>query len=216
MKIIALSGKAESGKNYYAQEMRIFLQSSYNERVCTIAFGDILKYTLSRYFGWNGEKDKAGREMLQKLGTELRKKTNPDVWINITCELIKYMSDEFDWFIITDLRFSRELTALQMRFENVYPVRIERFAADWDAWQENSELGGKLFHPYCNKLSKEQKQHPSETELDDYKGWYEIIYNYTNDYPSELSDICMGEPMLDIFKLINRIKKEQEQKNESI
>ena len=202
MKIIALSGKAESGKNFYADLLKKYIESSFNEKVCLIAFADVLKHTARTYFGWNGRKDDEGRTLLQKVGTELREKNNPDIWTNITCDLIKFMSSEYEWFIVTDVRFVRELLTLKMRFPQVYPVRIERYNVYVDDTITNL---CDTIKPYTNHLTEKQRNHSSEIELDNYKGWYEIIYNYTNatsiNHPT-------GNSMYDVFKLIDRIRKE--------
>lgn len=208
MKIIALSGKAESGKNFYADLLKRYIESSFNEKVCLIAFADVLKHTAKTYFGWNGEKDEEGRSILQKVGTELRKKNNPDIWVNMTCDLIKFMSSEYDWFIVTDVRFEQELLTLKMRFAEVYPVRIERFVVDVDSFEDDCYRAMAVIKSYVNHLTKEQQKHSSETELDNYRGWYEIIYNYTSATCNEDVDCSATEPMYDIFKLINRIRKE--------
>lgn len=209
MKIIALSGKAESGKNFYADLLKQYIESSFNEKVCLIAFADVLKYTAKTYFGWNGEKDEKGRELLQKVGTELREKNNPDIWTNITCDLIKFMSSEYEWFIVTDVRFERELLTLRMRFPQVYPVRIERFSVNVDPLDGKILLYEKSIYPYKNHLTDEQRQHSSETELDNYKNWFETIYNYTvccDD--NDLNSLAVNNPFYDVFKLIDRIRKE--------
>jgi hypothetical protein len=208
MKIIALSGKAESGKNFYANLLKNYIECSFNEKVCLIAFADVLKHTAKTYFGWNGEKDEAGRSLLQKVGTELREKNNPDIWTNITCDLIKFMSSEYKWFIVTDVRFERELLTLRMRFTEVYPVRIERFVIDVDSFEDDCYRAMAVIKSYVNHLTNEQQKHSSETELDNYRGWYEIIYNYTSATCNGDVDCSAAEPMYDIFKLINRIRKE--------
>ena len=209
MKIIALSGKAESGKNFYANLLKSCIEDSFNEKVCLIAFADVLKHTARTYFGWNGEKDEVGRGLLQKVGTELREKNNPDIWTNITCDLIKFMSSEYKWFIVTDVRFERELLALKMRFPQVYPVRIERFSVDVDPIDGKILLYEKAIHPYKNHLTDEQRQHSSEIELDNYKHWFETIYNYTACYDNnDLNSLTVNNPFYDVFKLIDRIRKE--------
>lgn len=208
MKIIALSGKAESGKNFYADLLKNYIECSFNEKVCLIAFADVLKHTAKTYFGWNGEKDEVGRSLLQKVGTELREKNNPDIWTNITCDLIKFMSSEYEWFIVTDVRFERELLTLRMRFSQVYPVRIERFVVDVDSFEDNCYKAATTIEPYINHLTEAQQKHSSETELDNYKNWYEVIYNYTMATCNDDIDCSATEPMYDVFKLIDRIRKE--------
>ncbi len=213
MKIIALSGKAESGKNFYARSIKTYIEHSFNEKVCIIAFADVLKYTCKTYFDWNGEKDEKGRKLLQEVGTELREKNSPDIWANITCELIKLMSSKYEWFIITDVRFERELLSLKLRFSRVYPVRVERYVVNVDYFEDDAYRGSYAIKPYINHLTEEQRNHSSETDLDNYKDWYEVVYNYTAACGDGI-DCSADEPMYNIFKLINRIRKETE--NESI
>ena len=57
-------------------------------------------------------------------------------------------------------------------------------------------------------MTEEQRNHSSETDLDNYKDWYEVIYNYTTNCGEDI-DCSATEPMYDIFKLINRIRKER-------
>ena len=55
MKVILVSGKAESGKNYVANLIMSSLVPKYS--VLQIAFGDYLKFLCRRYLGWNGKKE---------------------------------------------------------------------------------------------------------------------------------------------------------------
>lgn len=192
-RIIAISGKAGSGKDYYARAIQAYLKQQKGERVCIIAFADILKYTLSKYFGWDGKKDNNGREMLQRYGTELREKNSPDCWANITCNLIEYMKSEYDTFIIPDVRFERELLTLKLRFDKVYPIRICRFDT------ERMENGGLEVLGFHNELNEEQRAHSSEIDLDFYDNWFAIFYNYTN----------TGFTFYNVYQLCDMIEREE-------
>jgi hypothetical protein len=108
------------------------------------------------------------REFLQKLGTEaIRDGLHPNAWVNALFADYKAGDPEYDAFypnwIITDMRFPNELEAVEER-EGI-TIRVVRGC---------SECGGIGYHKMsCSK--QYEKQHPSETAIDDAKFDYEII-----------------------------------------
>ena len=145
--IIPISGKAESGKDLTATLLKIELQKQ-GKRVLIINYGDQLKFLCQKYFGWNGEKDVNGRELLQKIGTEKVRSKNNNYWVDNVIELVKVFEDDYDYVLIPDTRFANEIE----RWDNDYEfisLRIERL---------NHE----------NKLTQEQRLHISEIALDTY------------------------------------------------
>lgn len=117
---------------------------------------DYLKFICKEYFGWDGNKDLKGRTILQHIGTEVVRKREPDFWINIVEEFINVFQEDFDVFIIPDCRFPNEINFLKQFNYDVLTVRVIRL---------NHE----------NKLTLEQRKHPSETSLDNYNFDYEIV-----------------------------------------
>jgi hypothetical protein len=95
------------------------------------------------------------------MGTEkIRVGMNmPDFHVNRTCENMDILQEDFDFFIIADCRFPNEIEYVKQYFgeDSVYTVRVHRM---------NFE----------SRLTEEQRQHPSETSLDDWEDWdYKII-----------------------------------------
>lgn len=72
-KVILISGKAESGKNYVADMIYLML-TELGLKVQFFAFGDYLKFICQKYLGWNGNKDEDGRTYLQYVGTGICRK----------------------------------------------------------------------------------------------------------------------------------------------
>lgn len=180
-KIILISGKARSGKDtfamYFSAEAKI-----HGKRVLTIKYGDILKFICKEYFDWDGIKDEKGRTLLQQIGTNLCRENNPDIWVNCVIEIIKGLQSNYEYVLIPDARFPNEIRKWwQTDFDSI-TVRIERMNKD------DTE--------YDNGLSEEQKQHPSETELDDW------IFNYHvyNKYVTDLQNAARG-----IFKEMEKM-----------
>ena len=124
MKVIAISGKAESGKDTIAKEIKYLLEEQ-NYKVMIIHFADVLKFVCRQYFDWDGQKDDYGRSLLQQVGTEMREKNNPNMWVNITKELIRGIGAEFDWVLVPDTRFKEEINMLNEYFDCI-SVRVLR------------------------------------------------------------------------------------------
>jgi hypothetical protein len=132
--LVGVSGKQRVGKDTAGH----YLEVKYGFR--RIAFADVLK-RYARKFGWNGQKDEAGRKFLQDLGMVIRT-YSPGFWI---AQALKQIEREkkagYEDFVITDLRFRNEVAAIKEEAGIV--VRL------WSKDEITTDL------------------HPSETELDD-------------------------------------------------
>lgn len=149
MNIICISGKARHGKDTVAELMKTALENK-GSSVLLIHYADLLKWLCKEYFGWDGQKDDAGRTMLQHVGTEVVRKQEPDYWVNFVIHFVTLFKNEWDFVIIPDCRFPNEIDRWKDAGFDVYFFRVER--PDFD-----------------NGLSDAQKSHPSETALDDYE-----------------------------------------------
>lgn len=174
---IFLSGKAESGKTTSANILKEeFEKAGY--RVLLISFADYLKFVAKKYFGWDGKKDINGRTLLQKIGTDVVRKRQPDFWSDTVARFINVFQDDFDFFIADDTRFSEEVNCLKTYYLPSKTVRVERL---------NFE----------NHLTPEQRLHESETALDNIKFDYVIT-----------SESGIDNLSVEVKKFINSIYKE--------
>lgn len=147
MKVILVSGKAQNGKDTVANFLHSELTSD-GKRVLVTHYADLLKYICRNYFGWDGNKDEAGRQMLQYVGTDVIRKQNPTLWVDFVAMILKYFHENWDYVIIPDCRFPNEVTTMiENGFDTIH-LRVVR---------DNFE----------SSLTVEQQQHPSETALDD-------------------------------------------------
>ena len=178
MRVIAISGKAESGKDTIAEGIKQLLEEQ-NYKVMIIHFADVLKFVCHQYFDWNGEKDEYGRTLLQQVGTEMREKNNPNMWVNITKELIRGIGVEFDYVLVPDTRFKEEIEMLNEYFDCV-SVRVLR--QDIDAYG--------VTRVHINNLTDEQRAHKSECDLDDYKFDFFISNDYYINHDS-VNDVTL-------------------------
>lgn len=144
LKLILITGKAQHGKDTAAQTLKFAIEAD-GKKVLITHYADLLKYICKTFFGWNGEKDEAGRTLLQRVGTDVIRKQAPDFWARFIKTILSFFPNEWDYVIIPDCRFPNEI----MFFDSVEPTTI------------------KVVRPnFKSSLTAEQQQHPSETALD--------------------------------------------------
>jgi len=152
--IFLISGQARHGKDSTAQILKKHLIGN----SLILHFADHLKYIAKEYMGWDGVKDEKSRTLLQFLGTErVRMELKwPLFWAEITCNDIEILQDKFDYFLVPDLRYMNEMLYPKARFPSmVTSIRVERLGFE-------------------NDLTPEQRNHISETELNNYPHDYHI------------------------------------------
>ena len=164
-KIFILSGKAKSGKNYVAD-----IISNYYKNSIQISYAYYLKQYVKKITNWNGLEETKPRNLLQSLGIDLIKKIDKELLIRRVMEDIKVYSYFFDVIIVTDARLKGEI-AIPKQLFNCITIRIN----------------GK-----DNDLTKEQKNHITETDLDDYKFDYIIDNIDVNKTKEEVLKILGG------------------------
>jgi hypothetical protein len=146
MKIILFSGKAECGKSTSAKMTKDKLEEM-GFKVLKMSYGDYVKETASKIFGWDGVKDEAGRKLLQWWGTDYVRERCPDFWAETIHRLACIIQEYFDYLIIDDTRYENEITI--WKDFDVRLIRVERPGHE-------------------NALTAEQRAHISETSLDEY------------------------------------------------
>jgi hypothetical protein len=155
MKVILISAKAQHGKDTSALILKEIYEAK-NKRVLITHYADLLKYICRTFFNWNGEKDDYGRTLLQQVGTNTVCAKQPDFWVDFIISILNLFNESWDIVIIPDCRFVNEIEKMRANFDTTL-IRIVR--PDFD-----------------NGLSEIQKQHLSETALDNFE-FDHIIYN---------------------------------------
>lgn len=175
MKILLISGKAQNGKDSTSDILKKYFDEK-GKKSIVLHYGDYLKFLCSKYFGWNGKKDEEGRTILQKFGTEKVRNTAPDFWVRSVAQFIDVFRNDYDYFMVADCRFLNEVEYMEKFFPCcVTTLRIERLNFD-------------------NGLTEEQKNHPSETALD----------NFDFDYIIK-SESGLDKLEVEVNKIINRL-----------
>lgn len=152
-KVICLGAKARNGKNATATLLKSKLESK-GYKVLEIAYANYLKYLIASYYGGTYERTEANRTLWQRFGTEKVRVNNPDLWVDTVIDFVKVTTDDFDFVIVSDFRFKNEVDRWVEELFEVQSVHIHRIGFE-------------------NDLTEEQRNHPSETALDDFIfDWY--------------------------------------------
>lgn len=171
--IVPIIGKARHGKDSFASYLKEALEKENKGEILVIRYADYLKFVLEKYFDWDGKKDEKGRSLLQHIGTDVCRKNNPNIWVEVVMDLVKGLGNKFSYILIPDTRFPNEIDEWYDNEFKVITIRVVR---------ENED--GSF---YDNGLTEEQKNHPSETSLDDYVPYY-IVEAYNLDMLKESAE----------------------------
>lgn len=155
-KIYLLSGKAKSGKD----EVSKIITNYYKDKKCiSLSYSYYLKDYIKRITNWDGNNETKPRDLMQEIGIDLIKnKINKNLLINRLLEDIEFFSYFYDIIVITDARLKEEIDLPISKYSNITTIRINR---------EN----------YDNMLTINQKNHITETDLDNYTNFDYIIDN---------------------------------------
>lgn len=164
-KIILISGKAGSGKDTFAEELKDQLNEM-NRYVLVVHYADLVKHIATVFYDWNGEKDEYGRGLLQRIGTDIFREYDQDYWINYLQGVIGVLKDRWDYVIIPDCRFPNEITC----------------------WDEYDSISVRINRNFKSSLNEKQQQHASETGLDDFE--FDVNFSFVDleDMKNQVSD----------------------------
>lgn len=179
MEIIVISGKSGSGKDTFANMMRNKLEAAGCK--CLIAhFADLVKHYADIYYGWNGDKDAYGRQLLQELGTNKVRAKFPNYWAESIAKFLAAVPEDFDCAFVPDARFDNEIEIVKQYNPQATIIRIERYNDDGT--------------PYLNpKFTEHQLIHPSEISLDDYEDWDYIVENHSLEELEQSTDVILED-----------------------
>ena len=172
MRVICISGKAGHGKDTAALYIKEQLEARTREydgmqnSVLIAHFGDLVKYVCKTFFEWDGQKNEAGRELLQTIGTDIVREEDPTYWARFISDMLGFFEQAWDYVVMADLRFPDELETLIKSGFDVKHIRIVRDG-------------------YVSDMPEEQQNHVSETALDDY---IPDIYVHNSGYLGEFYD----------------------------
>lgn len=174
MKIYLLAGKAGSGKDLMGRYMKTQYDFA-GHNACILHITTPLYEYARNYFSWNGNMAEKPREFLQEMGIEVIQKQLGKKYflLDRLCEDIDILKNFFDVFIITDGRLLFEFEELKRRFPSIKIIHVIR---------DN----------YENELTEQEKQHVTETEMEDYTDYDYIVRNTSKERLYSEADKIMG------------------------
>lgn len=164
MKIIAICGKAGSGKDYIASNYIIpYIKNVLKGTVVQLSFADqmkvnvMTKYDIS-YKDLYETKTQETRKLLQLEGTELGRNVHgQDIWIKYYNNWVKVLKNRgIDYIITCDLRFQNEFNYLK----NKHSIIIKLVAPERHHNRIFKESDGNM------DIYNQFKNHISECDLD--------------------------------------------------
>ena len=162
MKIILLGGKANSGKDSTAE----YIDEYYRSRgldVVNIQIAYYIKMYAKQIAHWDGDNETKPRQLLQDLGTELiRRQIDEYFFIKRILQDIDIYSRYFDVITISDGRLPEEFASIKVAYPETVTVHVTR-------------------PNYNSRLSKKQKEHVTESLVDDIEYDYDIVNDGTLD-----------------------------------
>ena len=161
VKIILISGKARHGKDTTAGFLKSALEAD-GYSVLIAHYGDLVKYICKTFFNWDGNKDEAGRTLLQYVGTDIIRSQDENYWVRFIGGVLSFFKNKWDYVLIPDCRFPNEVDYIKDLGFDTSHMRVVR---------------GNFESP----LTPEQQKHPSETALDNVEADYYIFNNGTKE-----------------------------------
>ncbi len=157
-KIYFISGKARHGKDSTALVIAKICEERGLKHL-NLQYGSFLKEFAKKISNWDGKEETKPRALLQQLATELiRKEIDELFFVKRMCSDLEVYVKFFDVITISDTRHKVEIDIPREKFEGVSSLSVVR---------PNFE----------SILTKDQQQHPSEIDLDNYENHDHIIMN---------------------------------------
>lgn len=159
--IYIISGKAKHGKDTFSAYLKDVYER-HGKKVIITQLAKYIKYYAREMTGWDLSEETKPREFLQQLGTGVirQKLKKDDLFIKRMIDDIEIFSYFYDVIIISDVRLKKEIYDLKKAYPNIKVIHIVR--PDFD-----------------NGLTEEQKNHPTEKDLDDFNEFYIEVVNTT-------------------------------------
>jgi phosphomevalonate kinase len=168
MKVILISGKAGSGKDEVAKLLKMYLGNTVITKLAKY-----IKLFATEMTDWDGKEDDKPRTFLQEMGDNLRL-LDKNFLTKRMIEDLKLYEKFYDYVIISDVRLVNEIEYIKANYLNVVTIRVN--AKD-----------------STRKLTEKEKEHITETELDNYNNFDYVIENdFKDDLKDEVKEILGG------------------------
>ena len=166
MRIFLIAGKAGSGKNEVANKIKEYLPNT-----IITGISKYIKLFALEYTNWDGRDLNKPRKFLQTMGDKIRQVDN-NFLINRIIEDLKIYELDYSNVIISDIRLINEIEEIKKTNNEIITIKV-------------------ISSTSKRNLSEEEKQHITETELDNYNKFDYIIEN-NNELDNKIKEILKG------------------------
>ena len=190
--IVALSGKARSGKDTFATYASRILGE---HMACeSLAYGDHIKNYAKGNFGWDGSKDANGRGLLDCVGLLLRSKSETNDIIPVLRNRLKAAIAPGKVIFVTDVRRIEEIYDL-MRFAG-----INKNLVNFVAVRVNSN---RKPPKKSEEITSAVAASDNECALDNFDKWDYVVSNNDtiSDYANKIHNIVTSWRRMGYVKL---------------
>lgn len=157
--IVLVTGKARHGKDTICNMIDFYLSQEASIPTYRTAFADKVKEIAREKYDWDGCKNDTGRNLLQLVGDGYRHLYGEDFWIKQVNNKIN--PDVEKVVIISDTRYMNEAHWFNNHGYNQTVIKVTRLDEDGEEYTEG--------------MTEEQREHPSESEIDDIIPNIEVI-----------------------------------------
>lgn len=162
--LIGYSGKAGSGKTYFANKAYSYLKKTFPElKIKRMSLAEDVKRIAIKEFGWDGNKDKKGRDLLIGIGNDVGRRYKEHIWISKFVKKVYHKTSkdyigDYDLIIVDDVRYFNESCFFDLKFLIKKPF-IKRFydlfkKISWSKSERCNILGGDNLKVIYNKYDK--------------------------------------------------------------
>lgn len=125
MKIVLISGIMQNGKTTIANMLQEYFEfkSKLPYDIFRVSLAEPVKRIATEQFGWDGEKDEAGRKLLQDIASAGRQ-YDKDIWVRQAHQ--KILDQSVDFVIIDDWRYPNEFDYLYDKKFPIISIRVVR------------------------------------------------------------------------------------------
>ncbi len=125
MKVILISGVMQNGKTTIANMLQEYFEfkSEFPYDTFRVSLAEPVKRIADEQFGWDGEKDEAGRKLLQDIASAGRA-YDEDIWVRQAHQ--KILDQSVDFIIIDDWRYPNEFHYLYGKNIPIISIRVIR------------------------------------------------------------------------------------------
>ena len=190
--LVAISGKARSGKDTFA----IYASRILGEHMAceSLAYGDHIKNYAKGNFGWDGSKDANGRGLLDCVGLLLRSRNETNDIIPVLREKLKAVVAPGKVIFVTDVRRVEEIYDL-MRFASVNKNSVNFVAVRVNSNRKPPKKSEEITSAVATS--------DNECALDNFDKWDYVVSNNDtiSDYASKIHNIVTSWSRMGYVKL---------------